>query len=365
MRYILREKIVSLIRNFRNMRSFKESIRRSPLHKIYLSLVSVPLLGYGYVWYFLSGKTPRRSLAALIFLYDLTNGKSRDWLSSLIRKYQGKYQIKTAEGCLGKLNEFDLQGITAEIRENGYFIFNKFLPFDICDRITEFALKTPAKLIPARNDIDEKIVYNREKPVTTKYEFATEDIVKCPELQTLITDESLLAVANEYFQSKPFQDMVSMWWSSSLNCNADSEVAQMYHYDMDRIKFLKFFFYLTDVDTKTGPHCFIKTSHRKRPKPLRYYGRISDEEVFQHYDKEMEVEITGKKGTIMVVDTSGLHKGKTLVEKDRLIFQIEYSNSFFGLFYQDQNIQESDENSALFSKIPQAFRETFERFKKR
>lgn len=40
--------------------------------------------------------------------------------------------------------------------------------------------------------------------------------------------------------------------------------------------------------------------------------------------------IIGVKGTIAAVDTSGLHKGKLPVSKDRLIVQIEFTNSFFG-----------------------------------
>ena len=51
------------------------------------------------------------------------------------------------------------------------------------------------------------------------------------------------------------------------------------------------------------------------------------------YKKEEIVEIKGQRGTLIAVDTRGLHKGKPLKEKYRDIFQVEYSNSLFGRKY--------------------------------
>jgi hypothetical protein len=99
---------------------------------------------------------------------------------------------------------------------------------------------------------------------------------------------------------------------------------------MDRIKFLKFFFYLTDVDTTNGPHCFIRHSHQRKPQPLLRDGRIGDEEMQQYYPPEDIVEITGPAGSISAVDTRGFHKGKPLQKGHRLVLQLEYTTSLFG-----------------------------------
>ncbi len=48
------------------------------------------------------------------------------------------------------------------------------------------------------------------------------------------------------------------------------------------------------------------------------------------YAPERFVEITGPRGTIVVVDTRGFHKGKPLDAGDRLILQMEYADSLFG-----------------------------------
>ena len=90
---------------------------------------------------------------------------------------------------------------------------------------------------------------------------------------------------------------------------------------MDRIKFLKFFFYLTDVGPDNGPHCYLRASHDRKPSALRRLDRITDEEILRHYGPERVVEVMGVRGTAAAVDTRGFHKGKPLTAGHRLIFQ--------------------------------------------
>lgn len=121
-----------------------------------------------------------------------------------------------------------------------------------------------------------------------------------------------------------------MWWSTPALKEPSSEAAQLYHFDMDRIKFLKFFIYLTDVTPSTGPHCFVAGSHRRKPAALLRDGRFQDHELERHYAPERFVEITGPKGTVLAADTRGFHKGKPLETGSRLIFQVEFAVNMFG-----------------------------------
>ena len=54
-----------------------------------------------------------------------------------------------------------------------------------------------------------------------------------------------------------------MWWSSKSNFN-DPKSAQEFHFDLDSIKWLKFFIYLTDVEANTGPHIYVKGTHNSK-----------------------------------------------------------------------------------------------------
>jgi hypothetical protein len=94
---------------------------------------------------------------------------------------------------------------------------------------------------------------------------------------------------------------------------------------------------LTDVGPDDGPHSFIEGSHRSGGIPQsmlrRGYVRLSDEEVLGHYGAARQVEFSAPRGTVIVEDTRGLHKGKAVSGRSRLILQLQFSNSLFGASY--------------------------------
>ena len=127
---------------------------------------------------------------------------------------------------------------------------------------------------------------------------------------------------------------MSMWWSApTCDEQLQSRAAQLYHFDMDRLKFVKFFVYLSDVDSDRGPHCYVRGSHLRKPAELLKDDRLSDDEILKHYPASELIELTGKAGTMLAVDTRGLHKGKPLETGDRLIFQVQFADSLFGQNY--------------------------------
>jgi hypothetical protein len=127
---------------------------------------------------------------------------------------------------------------------------------------------------------------------------------------------------------------------------------------MDRIKFLKVFFYLTDVTPESGPHCYVRGSSKRKPAAILRDGRIPDEEIRSHYPEETFVEICGGTGSIIAVDTRGWHKGKPLTEGERLILQFEYTNSMFGQNYPKSALPE--DASASFREFVEANSRTFQ-----
>ena len=65
----------------------------------------------------------------------------------------------------------------------------------------------------------------------------------------------------------------------------------MFHFDLDRICWLKVFIYLTDTDEDSGPHEYVETSHQVGAKPQELlnegYSRISEEKIKKHYKKDI------------------------------------------------------------------------------
>jgi len=193
------------------------------------------------------------------------------------------------------------------------------------------------------------------------YYFDKQTLSEARVVQDIIADSTFRAVAQEYIGCVPVLDIVTMWWSTTFQKEPSTEVAQLYHIDLDRAKFLKFFVYLTDVTENNGPHCFIKGSHKSKPPLLFVPRRFTDEEMKKYYPVAAFLELTGKSATIMAVDTSGFHKGKPLINGERLIFQIQFSNSLYGQIY--YNVQVNDNFSEQFKRTIQEYGYTYSLFK--
>jgi phytanoyl-CoA dioxygenase PhyH len=175
--------------------------------------------------------------------------------------------------------------------------------------------------------------FARGNPDCVRYDFSEQQLVNNPLIQRLMADRSFIAVAQNYLQAQPIVDVVAMWWNVA-SPRPDKGAAQYWHFDMDRIKWLKFFVYLTDVGPENGPHSFVAGSHRSGGISgsllQKGYSRLIDEEVGSSYPPDKFIEFTAPRGTVIAEDTRGLHKGKHVTKDDRLIFQLQFSNSLFG-----------------------------------
>lgn len=107
--------------------------------------------------------------------------------------------------------------------------------------------------------------------------------------------------------------------------------SQRWHRDPDDIKLCKMFIYVNDVDEEAGPFTYIRQSHlggqwrsvfeQKIPQRIRPDDGAVEKLVPREYIKVC----TGKAGTVIFCDTSGLHRGGLARSKHRLMFTAEYS----------------------------------------
>jgi hypothetical protein len=234
---------------------------------------------------------------------------------------------------LGTVGSPDLGLALAHLRDRGYVVFDRRLDEKSCKELLSFARRTPSLPMgegAPTGSPSMRVVFDPAHPLAPKYDFAPADLMRSRTVQELVSDPTLLALAQDYLGCQPVIDIVSMWWSTTARREASSAAAQLYHFDMDRFGFLKFFFYLTEVDRHTGPHAYVAGSHRHKPKALWRDGRIPDEELLPHFAVEDIVEIVGPIGTMFAADTSGFHKGTPLERATRLLFQIQFSTDLFG-----------------------------------
>jgi hypothetical protein len=230
----------------------------------------------------------------------------------------------------------------------------------------EFALATEANVRPMdgerRPQAPKMAFYNAPSPLAVRYDYPVESLLANEDVQELMADTSLLALAEKYLGARPRLDVMSMWWHTNFHGKPDSEAAQFYHFDLDRLKWLKVFVYLTDVGMQDGPHSFVQGSHAVGGIPEHFlqkgYARLSDDEVLGHYGQQAEVTFAAPKGTIIVEDTRGLHKGNPVTGKSRLILQLQFSNSLFGTDYPKSRIpvQRTASLEARIREFPDVYR---------
>ena len=294
-------------------------------------------MAIGALSYARSRSTPTYAYQSMIRLFTLTGGRSNDIISSWIAKFNPPYRLPSTTGALGNLSPPEITRIAGGLRERGFHVFDHRLAPETCRALLDFALTRPCLARQTDNKPELRSSpqrYNRANPTSIIFDFPADDLINNATVQSLMCDSSIISIAQAYLGSRPVLDTVNLWWTTAYGTAPDSNAAQFYHFDMDHLKWIKFFVYLTDVTPQSGPHCFVAGSHRTDgiPNSLLHkgYARHTDEDVKAHYPADCLVEIPGPTGTILAEDTRGLHKGKPVHIGDRLIFELEFSNCLFG-----------------------------------
>ena len=291
------------------------------------------------------GSTPESAYLSMRRLFRNTNGRFNDVMGTVCKALHPKQTTELDASLFENVSQGEVRNIGRQLRKDGCYVFERKLPSNLCESLLNLSLTMPGVnvTIDASQRRPEK--FDRENPQSVRHQFSAESLFASETVQQLAIDPYFFAIAQEYLGFHPVQDLISMWWSAPGDQAHQSRAAQLYHFDMDRLKFMKFFVYLTDVDETNGPHCYVRGSHVRKPASLLRDERISDEEIARHYDPKDLLELTGETGTILAVDTRGFHKGKPLLSKDRLIFQIQFADSLFGQNYPpiriDQSVPES------------------------
>ncbi len=154
---------------------------------------------------------------------------------------------------------------------------------------------------------------------------------ECPAFQKLVNDSGLLAIAAGYLGADPVFLTSEIAWSfpTSTSMYEQMKAAQVYHYDIDDYRSIKFFFYLTDVTEESGPHVCMLNTHKNKTWKHQIIGQrcasIPDEVLEAMYGQENAMTICGESGFGFVEDTFCFHKGAPPRSQERLLLQMEFT----------------------------------------
>jgi hypothetical protein len=259
--------------------------------------------------YAATGRNAEPAYGQMVHFFCATNAFSNAFLAFLIRLYNPPYPPDDCRGLLGHFGVSDVESVASDLKRDGIHIFDKQLPGELVDDLLRFARTAPCFRKDEKTKDQEAAPYPPSgRARGNLYDFKEADLIRVPGIQRLMADAGLYEISQAYFGAKPNLDAVQMWWSPVFDRQAGSEAAQMYHFDLERVQWLKWFVYLTDVDSGAGPHCFVRGSHRTGRKPAellsRGYQRIPDGDISRFYPQEDRLEVTGRKGTMFVEEFS-------------------------------------------------------------
>ena len=147
-------------------------------------------------------------------------------------------------------------------------------------------------------------------------------VVKAPHIFEIANNPAILHAVAKVLGAKPTISYMAAWWTIPAH-DGKAQHAENFHRDVDDLRFIKFFTYLTEVDEESGPHVYVPGSHRQNK--LTKIRRYTDEEVAAAFGPGSQKRFTGPAGTAFLENTYGFHRGFPARSKPRLLMQVLYS----------------------------------------
>lgn len=207
-------------------------------------------------------------------------------------------------------------------KKNGYVILDKKLDPNICDKIVDSFEKC----------VSENNTWQDETKSDTRLFYAQNYI---DEINEILDDKLFNSISTKFYGKKINNKFSLMNKVVPIKDNLGSGGG--WHRDSPTSHQLKVLIYLSDVNKGNGQFQYIENTYKKLnifKGILRYkWGskyRFTEKEISQ-YLKDFNlkiIDIIGQKGTIVIVDTKGIHRGSPIeVGKRYAIFNYYYKNN--------------------------------------
>jgi len=241
-----------------------------------------------------------------------------------IKKIEIKYQKTIFE-------EIDPEKIVRSLREDGLYCGIN-LPQKIIQEILTFSSQ-----INYWGNADPRFPFFLENQDREEKKFQCRFITghhfnpsqNCPAIKTIENDSMLWKIAAEYLETKPVLVESRIRWTFAIGETVDEPFRGVFkfHYDLEDYRFIKFMFYLTDVDELSCPHSCVKGSHnhKKLSHQFSLLRERDDQEIIDYYGRDKVQTIYGQAGFGFVEDFYCFHKATLPVYRDRLILEVKFA----------------------------------------
>jgi hypothetical protein len=254
----------------------------------------------------------------------LTDKRHREFflqrrITDLDRREQASTRVAKALPAMTGALSSQAQGLTDNLETNGYAMLDGAFPPHWTNELRSY-FEVRECYDPYRTST-ETFIAPRDAPKGAHVAFFRPPvIVKAPHIFDIVNQPHILQAVGKILGAKPTIGYIATWWSLPTG-DGPPKQAENFHRDADDLRFIKLFFYLTDVDEESGPHVYVPGSHRQNK--LTTIRRYTDEEVTQAFGNEKR--FVGPAGTAFLENTFGFHRGFPPKSKPRLVLGVTYT----------------------------------------
>ena len=167
---------------------------------------------------------------------------------------------ENSKNILG-VNENNIAEAKKSLRNLGYWVAPHTINQSLLKDFEKNAIRRLATLknIDLQNhDLSSPILY----PFNDEMVFLGSDWVMAQELSIkLATSDDVNQIVGDYLGVNPILNLPESWFSFPVN-KVNENSPQNWHWDCDRVKWIKAFIYINDVTQNNGPHAYVAGSHR-------------------------------------------------------------------------------------------------------
>ena len=284
------------------------------------------------------GCIPESTHIKLVNLFCRSSGRIQEIIHAFrIKPVNHLLNSIVLESNLFKTTPAEFSQIIRDLNDNGYAQLPFKLPPSKCAEILEYSSTCKHYCLIRNNECTERYEISSldhlQKGTLSAHMYES-DLISSKTISDIFFDKVIMGIASFYLRTDVCLHHGSLWHSYKTEGDyADSELAQLFHFDLDEFRWLKLFIFLTDVSSDNGPHVYIPGSHVPGTKSLellsRGYARIPDDDMNRFHSKTSWKELTCPAGTLVFADTRCWHKGTSVNCGQRSILQPEYSPSTF------------------------------------
>ena len=186
----------------------------------------------------------------------------------------------------------------------------------------------PSRLELVKNEFGEI----KERGELQYNDFYTEQVahplLTCDSVFDIAFDDKVVEIAKSYFNCIPAITNVQLRKSKATetlehNIPGNGQTT-LFHCDKDSPRFIKFFFYLDDVNEENGPFTYTKGSQIQKFDGWDSKYRWEHREIRSIYGENRIIQCTGNVGDLIIGNTSGFHKGTKVAKGERTLLSVYY-----------------------------------------